>query len=248
MLNETRLTEDDPEAFYSNNFYNIIRRDRLSNTGGGVLVFLKKEYKIILQEIHPELELIYLKVRIRDVFSNFICCYKPPSTKNKLFFDSLELFLLSLDLTTDLFVIGDMNADPNKGDQSNYLNKFIKNFKLNNSVNEFTRVAKYGEKYTKSTIDLVLSNNPSTNSFVIDCSFSDHKFVTSVLNYENQPNEIITELFRNLGKNNLDLIKNKIKEQNYDHILRSNDVEQKWDFFKNLILSIVDHVAPLKKM
>ncbi len=47
MLNETRLDElTDPLSNYKHKNYNILRLDRSGNSGGGLAVYIKKEYSI----------------------------------------------------------------------------------------------------------------------------------------------------------------------------------------------------------
>ena len=47
LLNETKLDDEIPDSFYTNKHYNSIRRDRGSNRGGGVMVFIRIEYQIV---------------------------------------------------------------------------------------------------------------------------------------------------------------------------------------------------------
>ena len=49
-LNETKLDESIPFSFFSNSNYTILRRDRLRD-GGGIMVLLKKSLKICKSEI-----------------------------------------------------------------------------------------------------------------------------------------------------------------------------------------------------
>ena len=67
-----------PTRFYSNKHYNSIRRDRWSNRGGGVMIFIRKEYQIIQSIKHESLELIVIQLNLKENSINVICCYKSP--------------------------------------------------------------------------------------------------------------------------------------------------------------------------
>lgn len=49
-LNETKLDETIPFSFFSSSFYTILRRDRLRD-GGGIMVLIRKSLKICKSEI-----------------------------------------------------------------------------------------------------------------------------------------------------------------------------------------------------
>ncbi|CAF1069906.1 unnamed protein product, partial [Brachionus calyciflorus] len=248
MLNETKLDSSVPDSFYVNNFYNIIRRDRIGKKGGGILVFFKKEYQLKLFEKHENLELIYCQLQLQELASNFICCYKPPKINSRQFLNELETYLLSLDLTLDTFIVGDLNIDLNKINSNKLITEFIKNLSLKNVVQDFTRICKYGDLITRSTIDHVLTNSKcEVQSAVFNCSFSDHKFVSVVCNLVSTKNSSFYDLFRNLNQANIDKIKLALSQQNFDLIYAENDLEIKWDHFKNKILSVIDSISPVKR-
>ena len=46
VLNETKIDEETPDSFFANRRYNNFRRDRKAGEGG-ILVYCRKEYKII---------------------------------------------------------------------------------------------------------------------------------------------------------------------------------------------------------
>ena len=66
LLNEIKLDDEIPDSFYSNKHYNIIRRDRGSNRGSGVMVLgsIRKEYQIIKLVKHDSLELILTQLKL----------------------------------------------------------------------------------------------------------------------------------------------------------------------------------------
>ena len=109
-LNETKLDENTPDIFKSN-FYNFIRRDRTSH-GGGLLIFIRLEYKIVCQEIYNDYEIIFFQLLINGSLNNFISCYNPHTKFTKDLLNYLEnVILLKIDLKLNLFIVGDFNND-----------------------------------------------------------------------------------------------------------------------------------------
>ena len=106
------------------------------------------------------------------------------------FCNDLEDLIYSFKCTDPMIIVGDLNMDL-LVKNNNQLEKFIKNNNLCNYVNEPTRNATvYHEKEfkisTSSTlIDVVIHNNDLINNCnVIDCPFSDHRFVMVNLKIE----------------------------------------------------------------
>ena len=56
-LNETKIDCNSPDPIVSA-FYNVIRRD-INNSGGGIMIFVKKEYKIARQVISEEAKIVF---------------------------------------------------------------------------------------------------------------------------------------------------------------------------------------------
>lgn len=67
-LNETKLDSSFPGSFYRNQNYAMIRRDK-TRQEGGLLILVKKEYKIIHYDIGEtndfKIDYIYLKIKIK---------------------------------------------------------------------------------------------------------------------------------------------------------------------------------------
>jgi len=59
-LNETKIDCNSPDPIVSAT-YKFIRRDR-NNTGGGIMIFVKKEYKIARQVIAEEAEIVFFQI------------------------------------------------------------------------------------------------------------------------------------------------------------------------------------------
>lgn len=94
-MNETKLDDSISNSFFYDNSYTTLRRDRLRD-GGGLLVLIKKNLKILKTEISSEFEAIKCEFSAYGNQVNILFCYKPPSTNNKEFLEFLENFILSI--------------------------------------------------------------------------------------------------------------------------------------------------------
>ena len=74
LINETKLDETNPASFYKNIHYNILRRDRGgSSKGGGILMFIRKEIKIVKAENSIDFEIISTTLLFGSNICNIIC-------------------------------------------------------------------------------------------------------------------------------------------------------------------------------
>lgn len=163
FLNETKTTALDPDAFSKYPAYQSIRRDRESiNIGGGVL-----------------------EVMISKQIFNIIACYKPPDQDDEYFLNEIDDFTFNFDLNENLLIIGDINMNMLEGPKQNQnIIDYLINNDLTQNIKEPTRVCtKYYEKTneikcSETILDLVISNNDFiSDTHVLACPFSDHKFV-----------------------------------------------------------------------
>ena len=209
LLNETKLDHHVPQSFLVHANYNILRRDR-NGRGGGIMVLVKREYNIISSSNDPQYELLALQLCIKNVLCNFICCYKSPSINAIEFTSYLDNYLLSIDLSMPLFIVGDLNFNLTT-EHGLPLEKIMVNYQLRNFVEKPTRVAHRTsnrthkavlrsidkttprdslsvrqsiavQTHSSTLIDVILHNGDLiTSSDVIGCPFSDHKFVVAAL-------------------------------------------------------------------
>ena len=237
----------------NHSYYNVIRRDR-NNNGGGILVFIRKEYKLVRTLTSSDYELLSFQLTINDTNINFIISYKPPNINDLLFIDFIESFLLNFDLNEPIFIFGDLNLDllSNKGDT---LRSFMNDYNFSNSVSEPTRIAFFKHRISKEVImsstliDVCLSNNIlPCSSKVIGCPFSDHKFVTTTINTPSIKSEASSVLGRNLNEINTRLILEEINKMNLRELNEIVDTDLRWINIKNKLLSIIDAIAPIKKI
>ena len=259
FLNETKLDKTVPDSYLSHMKYTLHRRDRdftgtcLGRNGGGLLIFIRKTY-IHTLEVCSQMEAMLLRVTHNKCVSNFLACYKSPSLKNVEFIEFLDAKVSTIDLSEPIFIIGDLNMDLNSVN-GKLLQNFILDFNFQNFIYEPTRTqAKIMKRNTlvhnSSTLLDVMIHNKSliSSTVVIDCPFSDHKFIAGSIKLDKQkPNECVTKA-RNLSEKNLNLLSNILANKDFSQMDKLNSCDDKWLFLKNSILLELDKVCPLKKI
>ena len=143
--------------------YNVIRRDRLDSTGGGVCILLRKSVHFSEITISENVEILAVDVCVSQVKHRLIVVYRPPYSEptDKLYAVKLINVLSSLSLVTwPVFIGGDFNCpgiswDVFKAPADN-IQDLLLDFALSNGfsqlVNEPTR--------QDNILDLVLCNEP----------------------------------------------------------------------------------------
>ena len=109
--------------------------------------------------------------------------YKQPHLNDTEFCEILEDLIYNFNYNDSMLIMGDLNINLFNKDNNKLLN-FINNNNMTNYVDKPTRVATiYHENNNTHTtsetlIDVILHNNDLINNCnVIDCPFSDHKFI-----------------------------------------------------------------------
>jgi hypothetical protein len=198
------------------------------------------------------MELIYFQTKQKNQKFNFIYCYRAPNTNEQNYLDKLDDFIHTLNLDEPLFILGDLNMDVNSN--SNII-EFIKNNDVVNFIQKPTRVcSKFYKKinatrHSSTLIDLFLHNGDLVDQTdVINCPFSDHKFVVANLLLKKPKNEHKTIECRNLSTTNIANICSAIEVIDYKPLKNLATIEQKWNYLKEVILKIIDAHAPKRKI
>jgi hypothetical protein len=137
----------------------------------------------------------------------------------------------------------------------NPLKDFISFNKFLNLIEEPTRVRTRffkasGDGSASSTLLDVLIHNKDLviETKVVACPYSDHKFIVAAIKTDKDKPE--PEIFwsRNLSENNIKLIEESLKSVDFSKLDVIESPNDKWLYFKKSILSILDTIAPLKKV
>lgn len=160
-LSETFLNESKSNSFFHILNYNIVRQERNTGQGGGLLCYIR--VGISFEEVnvanHSMPESITLKIS-QTHSQSFLTCfvYRPPSTLvdwNHVFTHYIENIV---SICREVIILGDFNVD--LGHNSTLVRWFrnvINPLGLTQLIKDFTRIAENSE----SIIDHIYTNHPA---------------------------------------------------------------------------------------
>ena len=102
---------------------------------------------------------------------------------------------------------------------------------------------------SESVIDLFLHNADLVDeTSVIDCPFSDHKFVLAKLTVAKLKCKQKTILCRNLSLVNTENICSQIDEIDWSGFKNFSSIDEKWMFVKEKLIKIIENTATVRKI
>ena len=145
FIQETKLPTNTPDAFISNNNYNLIRRDRVAS-GGGLAIYCKKVYTITNTLIDPLYETISFTVVLkakRSTKYTFISSYNPHFSYAADYLKHLGkvIKLLRFKSKSPCILIGDLNQDLLSVNGDN-LKSLLANSNFHSYLDKPTHIAK----------------------------------------------------------------------------------------------------------
>nr|CAI5853673.1 unnamed protein product [Callosobruchus analis] len=179
---------------------------RTTVKGGGVVIFVRShiQWTEVICSI-PKLEKLfeYSLINIKWHQTSVIigCFYRSPNSDVNTFIYSLDKLLQKHLKTNKITICGDfnMNFDPlNLDPSAGKLVTILKSFNLNQQIRDYTRVT----NNSKSTIDNIFSNMPTTVANVIYCNLSDHYLQLTSYKMENScaPSDVVYYSRRDVSK------------------------------------------------
>ena len=180
-FNETHLSPALKDHEIAIQGYQILRRDRIGRTGGGVVIYYKDSLDCISIDKYdnPDIEATWLEVKIRSQRLLVGCIYRLPDFGG--FYDIFRPILERISVNRkNVIITGDFNS--NMLDNSGNGKKFKDLLQLagfNNIIKSPTRVI----ENSSTVIDLICTNNPTKiiSSGVIDICIADHKLAVFML-------------------------------------------------------------------
>ncbi len=259
MINESKLCADDPASCYSHNCYSQLRLDRPEGRGGGgELVFIKKDYKIVTTHTLPDCEAIYFQLRAKQQLINFISAYKTPSNKDSSgYLQNIENQMFLFNNDDPFFLVGDLNLDLLSKD-GNVLKEFLISNDLKNFVHSPTRIATVKKerngteifKTSKTLIDVIIHNQEAIKATkVISCPFSDHSFVLAEIAIQPTRKQQQVTTGRCMNADRVAMLIDRLNELNTSFLDdKDTDANFKWITLKNHLIEMLDQVAPSMKL
>ena len=139
--------------------------------------------------------------------------------------------------------------------KNNIILKFIKDNNLKNEITQPTHsILRYNNEtkqstFSESCIDLLIHNSNLIHSTkIIDCPFSAHKFILANLQIIAEKKQEKYMNMRNLSIANVEKINFIIDNYDFSDIRTINGSNNKWILIKNILLTIIDSIAPIKKI
>ena len=138
--------------------FNIpIRKDRCTNNGGGLMIYMKCNIQFIRrQELeNGEIVNIWIERSSLNKKFHFGLFYRPPNSLSE-YWDSFESIPdMALDLNLDTLIMGDFNHDRLKLNNNSKLLRIMTKYNLQNMKYEPTRIT----STSQVCIDLILTNH-----------------------------------------------------------------------------------------
>ena len=196
-LTETWLTPNSPDNLNIDG-YNFICRSRIDKIGGGVGMFIGKEYvyqiRSDLSYIKDFIETIFVEIFQKNSAGIIIgCIYRPPNSDVSLFNCEILsiLNILNMNRKKISFIMGDFNLDLLHYDlhapASDFVNNLISHFFLP-TIHKPTRIT----ETSATLLDNILTNNYRYNmdTAILYSDISDHLPVVMRVNLSLSRNEL----------------------------------------------------------
>ncbi len=254
-LSETWLSERNATALFTfENFHQPFRKDRnvkingRLQKGGGILVYVSKFLQAKRRrDLESQIETIWVEILDKHQ-SHFLICnfYRPPQSK-KCFFDILHSQIeKAQEYGLPLFLLGDLNVDLLNAANPNLpeISKWQKSFDLVQLIASPTRIT----TSSSTLIDHIYCSNLKN---VIEaksrpCHFSDHNMIYCRIKRSDDKisKPTTTRLRRDYKKISDDNLIMFFSNVHWNDFYSKNDVNQKWLWLQNLLLSARDSLAP----
>ena len=259
-LNETNLKSDiDTSSLNLPSNFQFLRKDRPSDNGHGgcgILVSTKIKFKLLefSNLVFPtdKIEAIWIHLEEPNIY---ICCFYrsdqfcPVDT----FLDYMTECMMKLN-SKKIIWLGDVNIDQNDISSMSYrkLDITMKMFGLVQTVQQHTRIAQLGNRITRSTIDVVMTNTYSDflNCNVLDEKIGDHQTVKLILDFNvSKASKFKKILIRDQSKKNIgDLCYFLANSCNYQAILDTSDVNAAAQGLNHHVSTYYEHFCPIKQI
>ena len=253
-LNETNLNDSiDSSTLNIPPCYDFLRKDRGKGSRGGcgMLISQKCAYnEVTIKTDIENVEAIWIKIKSYNVYvcgfyrSNSFCDVDT-------FIDYMNECMSKLH-SKKVIWIGDINIDQNNISASQYkkLDMALKSFNMVQTIQEITRVAKLGDKFTSTTIDVIFTNCYSDfqNSSVLSERIGDHQAIKCQLAFKvRKPARYEKLVIRNRSSRNVESFAEFLAVHcDYSQITGCSDVESAAVGLNEHLNKYYDEFCPLK--
>ena len=251
-LSETHIcAAEDNDKLYHVQGYNFEKRNRLNGKGGGVALYVKDSVNYIRRtDLESKtLENIVIEIVLTTSKNFFVTTlYKPPQSSKYLQSNFDEIFNESLKLISshEAILLGDLNVDFLKPSD----NKAIKSTLLENGFTQVIREPTRITKDSKTLIDIIATNRPSTiaASKVVPSSISDHDLIACKRKLNHQKFSSKAIKCRNYKSYDPNVMNENFKQVNWLPVMTAPNVNVAVYIFNTVVKEIFDkHAPPIEK-
>ena len=253
-LNETNL--NDTIATQTLNIpvnYTFLRNDRGTGSRGGcgLIISNKLAYddKIKVNTTLSNIESKWIKVKGSNIY---ICGFYRSNGYCKLD-NFLDYFTECMNKLKGKKVIwiGDINVDQNKINDLDYrkLDSTLKSFNMIQTIQRYTRVARKGNKFTYSTIDVIITNCYADfeNSSVLPEQLGDHFSIKCELQFKvEMPLKFEKVSIHDYSSNNIKAFQTHLANNDFTPLFMSDQVDDALSILETHLNKHHDHFFPLK--
>ena len=260
VFNETKLDKDRCDSEFQHPKYNMLRRDRDTGGGGGIIVYVSKAYETFDVCHSTMIESINFSIKFGSRYIGFIAAYRPPHTNNQeFFFNTLVKKVNDLDKkNNEIIIIGDLNYNMLGGKKTIKSNKLLDFMNENGFKNTNKKVGTRWNTSSKvwTLLDVIICFKSTLRKF-INCTvfpfaLSDHAMVVNMFNFKKKFIKNKTFISRSLSPKNIAMIRLSFANIFVDSLgfpnfkINHNNVEGHWSVLKDLIISVLDKISPKK--
>ena len=231
--------------------YQIFRNDRPTR-GGGVLLMIKEELKAVRVPITTNLEIIAVKIQMKNCKLLIVLVYLPPPL-NREMIDSLEYSLnqicLNMRPQDRILIMGDFNTADYAPPEVNNVNTH--SFLTNKLITTMTAVG--CEQYVNFAtcnqhfLDQIWSNSPVNTTLGVKVLPSIHDSVIFTVPFSDSShggNKITVDF--NFFKTNWQECKDKLSNVKWYDLLSSEQIDCNWNSFYNTVNEVIACTVPKK--
>ena len=245
-LNESIINQD----LMLNNFQVPFRRDRVGDSHGGILVYVKDgipcKRRTDLELI--TIECIWVEVNVRNKRVLVGTFYRPPNSLPLILSDIENSIGLAVDTgISDIVILGDFNLNMLATQSQRKINDLCQQYGLIQLINEATNFT----ESSASIIDLIMVSNINS----VDISGVGEPFLMQDIRYH-CPTFCIFKFKKHIVKpfsrkillydhGNYNDLRQMISEYNWDSV-RNDDVNEYANCFSKTLLSLAEQCIPTK--
>ncbi len=242
-MSETWLTSNVPTDLINIPGYICYRKDRPKGRGGGVLIYIREQFKILELDLNVNLESLGLNVILSSNMKfNIVVLYNPPSHEVN-FYDELKRLLSIVDKSCECMLFGDFNINWLDKRGKTKLKSTMEKFKYIQLIDRPTRVTRKSE----TLIDLIFTNRPERviKTYNLITGLSDHNMTLIIrklnkkrLVYHNKTENYT--LTTGIPKSKMADFEHELKETNWERVTKEPDIDHSANTFASILHDLIN--------